>query len=224
MEVLGTAAPDIVGIVFLAGVVSMFVGISTPEYSGLDREIWGMPTKQYLQAIHANRRPWRWASAWIVAATVLNVLGFGLLSVLLRDVGGHLLGEAAQLVFLVGALLWIVVMAFRMGVEPIAAEALARAETVPDWFEPVQAWAMRLSLIYMVLGYVATAIVGWGLLQTAMLPAWLGWLSLGLGIGGALSLIFTIPRYADFEFSVAFIPLWLHVIPLILGITLLVQP
>ena len=183
-----------------------------------------MPTKQYLQAIHANRRPWRWASAWIVAATVLNVLGFGLLSVLLRDVGGHLLGEAAQLVFLVGALLWIVVMAFRMGVEPIAAEALARAETVPDWFEPVQAWAMRLSLIYMVLGYVATAIVGWGLLQTAMLPAWLGWLSLGLGIGGALSLIFTIPRYADFEFSVAFIPLWLHVIPLILGITLLVQP
>lgn len=224
MEIFGIAGQDLVGIVFLAGVVAFGIGVDIPGRAGMDRSVFGTAsTEKYLEIIGSNRRAWRRSAAWLGAGTLLNMLGFGLLAVLLSDAGGPLLSAAATLIFVTGGLFMVMGMGFRMGVEPLAAKALAETAAVPDWFEAMQGWNTTLGLMYMLLGYVATVLFGGALLQTALLPAWLGWVSLVLGVAGGLSILTGLPRYPGTDYSVAAVPAWVHVMPLVIGIALLVQ-
>jgi hypothetical protein len=198
------------------------VAVSTPDYSGLTRQLWSVPSnRERLEIIASNRRGWQWSSLWWAAGSVLNVLGFGLLAVMMHQAGGSLLGEAATLSFLLAAALWIVAMAYRMSVETMVIGATDEASELPNWFKPLEAWSITIMLIYMGLGYFATALLGWALLQTAVLASWIGWLSLLFGTAAALLIVSNRPRYPGTDFSIAGLPILLHMMPLIIGVALL---
>lgn len=224
MEILAIAAQDVVGIVFLAGVVASLVAVSTPDYTGLTRQVWNVPSnRERLEIIASNRRAWQWSSAWWAAGSVLNVLGFGLLAVIMNQAGGSLPGEAASLTFLMAALLWIVAMAYRMSIEPGVTNADDDSSKLPNWFKPIETWIIFIMLFYMGLGYFAIALLGWALLQSAILPGWIGWLTLLFGAALALSIVSNRPRYPGTDFSIAGLPILLHLMPLIIGVALLVR-
>ena len=191
----------------------------------MDRRVFGTDsTKEFLEIIGVNTKAWRKSAAWLGIGTVLNILGIGLLTILINEAGGQLLGTSSLLIFLSGALFWIVGMAFRIGVEPLAAEQLAETSDVPAWFEGIQAWNTSLGLIYMVLGYIATAIVGWALIETSLVSVLIGLISLVFGAGGAISMLTNSPKYPGTEYSIAAIPLWLHLMPFLIGVALIIQP
>ena len=224
MDILGIAAQDLVGMLFLLAVVAFGYGVSIPRRAGMGPRVFGTAsTQEYLEIIGSSPPAWRRSAAWIAVGSLFNLLGFGLLTVLLRQAGDYLLNEAGLLMFLMGILFIVMVMAFRIGVETLAAKAVAETDAVPDWFEAMQAWDTTLGLIYMVLGYVATGLFGWAILQTALLPAWIGWVSVVLGIAGALSMIANAPRYPGTDYSLAAVPAWMHIMPLIIGLALLIQ-
>jgi hypothetical protein len=224
MEILGVVAQDIVGIVFLAGVVAAVVAVSTPDYTGLTRQVWNVPSdRNRLEIIAANPRAWRWSSAWWATGSVFNALGFALVAVMFRQAGESLLGEIAVLSFLLATALWLVAMAYRMGVEPHVMGATDSTTELPGWFKPVEAWSLYIMFIYMVLAYAAIGVLGWALLRTALLPDWIGWFSLIFGAAAALSMLFSIPRFPGTEYSIFGLPILLHLPPLIIGIALLVQ-
>ena len=53
---------------------------------------------------------------------------------------------------------------------------------MPEYYESLQVAAESLLGVYQHLGLLATAGFGWALLQTGMLPSWVGWVTLGWGV------------------------------------------
>jgi hypothetical protein len=78
----------------------------------------------------------------------------------------------------------------------------------------LQGWVGVLFFIYMVLAYLATAAYGGALLQTELLPKWLGWLTLVVGLFGVISFVVGLP-------TIFSIPAGVHLMPLLIGIVLL---
>jgi hypothetical protein len=64
----------------------------------------------------------------------------------------------------------------------LAAEETARTSNVPAYYESLQLAAESSLGVYQLLGLLATAGFGWALLQTGMLPSWVGWMTLGFGV------------------------------------------
>lgn len=121
MEIFGIAAKQIVGIVFLAGVIATIIAVTTPDYSGLTRHVWNVPSdRDRLEIIAAHPGAWRWSSAWWAIGGIFR---FGLVALLLRQNNEALIGEIAVVCFILAVLLWLVAMAYRMGVEPLVIAA-----------------------------------------------------------------------------------------------------
>jgi hypothetical protein len=53
---------------------------------------------------------------------------------------------------------------------------------VPAYYESLQLSAESSLGVYQLLGLLATAGFGWALLQTGLLPSWVGWMTLGFGV------------------------------------------
>jgi hypothetical protein len=182
MEIFGIAAKQIVGIVFLAGVIATIIAVTTPDYTGLTRQVWNVPSdRDRLEIIAAHPGAWHWSSAWWAIGSIFSAIGFGLVAVLLRQNNEALIGEIAVVCFILAVLLWLVAMAYRMGVEPLVIAATEGADSLPDWFKPVEAWSLNIMLMYLILAYAAVGVLGWGLLRTALLPSWIGWFSVRQG-------------------------------------------
>ena len=73
-----------------------------------------------------------------------------------------------------------------------------------------------LIVIYVVLAFLAQAVLGGSLLQSGLLAAWIGWLAILWNIAWLVALPVTSPR--DIYF-----PVLHHVMPLVIGIALLLK-
>lgn len=224
MDVFGIADQDIIGFVFIASFFVFGYGVSIPGNEGMDRSVFGTAsTEQFLEIIGTNPGAWRRSAAWLAAGTILNTVGFGLIALLTAEAGAPLLSMSGLLVFLNSTIAWITGMAFRMSVETLAAENFTESKRIPNWFEPIQVWNTAMGMIYMELGYIATMTIGVALLQSSLLPGWIGWLTLVLGASGAVSIVTTRPKYPGTEYSIAAVPFWLHIMPFIIGAALIIQ-
>lgn len=145
---------------------------------------------------------------WIVAA-----MGYVMFAILLRDAGDPIISTLASVLFLVAIAMACVFWALHVSPTLLAAEETVRTSDVPDHYESLRVAADASLRVYLVLGLVATAGFGWALLQTGMLPAWVGWLTLGWGaVWAGVSLV-----------TSEGIPLLPMVMPLAIGICLLVE-
>jgi hypothetical protein len=142
-----------------------------------------------------------WERSFIMAAVVMTALGFALLDGLLQDSAGRVLARAGSSAYLFGAVLVVV------------AEASSVTQGAhKDWSG--ENWA--LAIIYVVLAFLAQAAIGGSLLQAGVLPVWIGWATVVWSIGWLAA--FVVKR-GDIYF-----PVLHHVMPLLIGAGLVLQP
>ena len=135
-----------------------------------------------------------WERSFIMAAVVLTVIGFVLLEGYFQNTDGRVLINMGVTTYLFG------------GVLVVAAEALSLTLE----FEKLYG----LVVIYVVMALLAQAAIGSALLQSGLLPAWIGWVTILWNIAWLVVLPVTSPR--DIYY-----PGLHHLMPLLIGIALL---
>jgi hypothetical protein len=152
------------------------------------RAFWKWPAAQ-------TQRYLRWERSFIIAAVVATALGLALLQGLLRDAGDSVFGTMGTVGYLLGAVVVVV------------------AETSAlDGRE----WPTVQITFYVVIAFLAQAILGVALLRTGLVAGWAGWTAIIWNLGWLI--IFAVLRPRDIYY-----PVLHHVAPLIIGIALLAQ-
>lgn len=209
----------IAGAVLVAGFIFFTLGAAAPDYTGLNRQVWGEP----VPVVGKDPAGWRWANNAFTANGLLTLLGLGFLALFLYEEGSRLLAPAGLLLFGVATVFWLAFSAFRKRVTAWAGQRYLEQGSEPAAYIPLGAWGSELGKLYMLLGYLATAALGAALLETGFLPAWIGWLAVVLGTVGALIMLIGRPSPDWADETYAEIPFWLQIAPLIMGITLILR-
>jgi hypothetical protein len=198
-----------VGWSLIAGLVVFAVG------AGAWRLSYERPLPEALRIIHGDRRRRAWIHLWMIPALLITSAGTAGLATWLDAPSAVTLAVMAATVYALGAVCWIVSLAFRLTVVPWAAERTVADDQVPEVFGALDAWAGSLYVIHMAAAYAAFALLGTATLASDQLPTWLGW----LGIGWGLSFLagFALTRAAG-PFNP---PFWAHMYTTVIGVTLL---
>lgn len=169
------ASQRLVGAILLAGLVVFMIGAVAWRltYEGRDA----------LPVIHRDRRRRAWIHIWMVLAMFVTTAGIAGLATVPDTRTSLVLAIMAATTYALGALCWIVSLAFRLSVVPWAAERAATTGSAPDGFAALDAWAGLLYVVHMAASYAAFAMLGGAVLAAGTMPDWLGWLGLGLGAG-----------------------------------------
>ncbi len=203
------------GLVLILGALLFLVGAGL--YGGMTlREkkgtmIFWLPLREQLILIFDHPRLWRWATILFISGVVVTILGLTLLTTLLRDVRDWAFSQLGLVAFVFGAALWVIHLAFRLSIDPWAAQETAKTAVIPEFYVPLTRWTGVLFVIYTVLAFSALAAYGGAVLSTGVLPHWVGWLAIAYGLAGLGLLGFT----GDAP------PFLHHLMPLLIGILLL---
>ena len=163
--------------------------------------IFGLPPRECLRVVFDHPRLWQWAT----------ILGLAMLTTLFRDAGDHLFSQLGLVAFAFGAVLWVIHLAFRLQIDPGAAQETAKTEVMPEFYVPLTLWTHALFVIYTVLAFSAMVAYGGAVLSTHLLPQWVGWVTIVYSLAGLGLLAF--PGDAP--------PFLHHLMPLLMGILLL---
>ncbi len=193
-------------LLFLSG-----AGLYTAVRDTKGNLIFGLPPREWLRVVIDHPRLWRWATLLFTCGVIVTVLGLAMLTTLFRDAGDQVFSQLGLVAFVFGAVLWIIHLAFRLRVDPWAAQETARTAVLPDFYAPLTLWAHTLFVIYTVLAFSAMVAYGGAVLSTHLLPQWAGWVTIVYSLAGLGLLGFT----GDAP------PFLHHLMPLLMGILLL---
>lgn len=132
----------------------------------------------------------------IIAAAILTVLGFVLLESEFPAARGGSLARIGVTTFLIGAVLLAVAEAM----------SVANGGHLP----------YPLVVVYVVLALVGQAAFGGALLQSGLLPAWIGWTAVAWNVGFLVALPLFTPQ--DIYY-----PILHHIIPALIAVALLLR-
>ena len=191
----------------IAGAVIFWIGAGTPPY----RQWMGPPIKEYLSIIAANRPNWLFINGCFASATVVTVVGLSGLTAVLRGAGDRGWSVLALALYATGAGLWLVHLGHRLAVTPWAAGELAGTGDVPIGYEATRRWMGLLFGAYMVMAYLSVAAYGAAIIETAVVPRWVGKAAIVFGL-------VAVPGLATPLFQP---PLMVHVLPFLVGVMLL---
>jgi hypothetical protein len=198
----------LVGSVLVAGLGTFLVGATAW------RLVYQGPLQESLPVVHRDRRRWVWIHVWMVAAMLVTFAGWAGLVVVVEDPAATVLTAMAAAVYVSGGVCFIASLAFRLTVVPWAAEQTVAVGAVPDGFAAYDRWSGALYCIHMLSAYVASAVLGLGVLVDDTLPTWLAWAGVGWGLVFASGLVAT--RFAG-PFNP---PFWAHLYTGTLGVAL----
>lgn len=203
-------AEEIVGWTLVAGLAVFLVGAAGW------RMAYEAPLEEALVTIHGDRGRRAWIHGWMLPAMFLTAAGLAALPVVLEDGTARVLAVMAATTFALGAVCWVLSLAFRLTVVPAAAADLVDRGAVPEHFRPLDRWASSMYATHMASAYVAAALLGCALLATEDLtPTWLGWTGVGFGtlwLAGFLATRF------DGPFNP---PFWAHLFTGAVGVAML---
>jgi hypothetical protein len=145
-------------------------------------EVLKVPRREKLLIIARHPEAYRWGGRIVLMGWIVAALGYVMLAALLREAGDPMISTLAAVLFLIAIGAAIVFWAFWVTPTLLAAEVTARTTIMPEYYETLQLAAESSLGVYQLLGLLATAGFGWALLQTGLLPSWVGWLTLGFGI------------------------------------------
>ena len=161
----------------------------------------GMLMFNFRVFLHApfGTRPgyYQWERGFIVSGFMALALGLGAFSSLLRQAGDPLLSDVGLTAFVIGAV-----------VLTVAEVSWLTAAGLPDGLTGA------LVRIFVILAFLSQAAYGAALLQTGLLPGWLGWITVVWNIGWLVVLL----RAKD-----PYYPVLHFQLPVLAGILLLVS-
>ena len=202
---------DVVGLALVSGLVTFLVG------AGAWRLKYERPMLEALRVIHADRRRRAWIHLWMIPAMFVTAAGVAGYASLFGD------GSAAaafavmsSVVYGMGAVCWVVSLAFRLTVVSWAAERVVEHGDPPAGFVALDRWAGSLYLIHMTSAYAAFALLGSAALLAGELPSWVGWLGIAWGLSFLVGFVAT--RFAG-PFNP---PILAHAYTGLIGVALLV--
>jgi hypothetical protein len=116
-------------------------------------------------------------------STLLQIVGFGIITALLHNSGETSVAIVAFGLLLFASAVLAVGESFHGSVTVWAGQQWEQTGNVPDLYEPLRKWVnVSMQLIYM-LGYLMSmSVFSWGVLRADLIPAWLGWASIGWGL------------------------------------------
>lgn len=166
----------------------------------------------WLQFVAANQLSVVVRDGGFLGGAILTLLAFAALTAAFRSAGERPLSELALFSYLLGAVFWVMHLAFRLTTTLAAARETVATGVVPAYFNaaPLAAFFGVLFGVYWVLAYLAIAAYGVAVLRTQVLPAWLGWAAI---LGAFLLALTGVGGDA--------LPLLIHVIPFVMGVVLL---
>lgn len=135
-----------------------------------------------------------WEHGSVLAAVVLTALGLVLLEAALHETNGRIMARLGASTYFFGAVLLA------------AGEAMVVGRTA--------SFAGGLIVIYVVLALLGQAAIGGALLQSNILPAWIGWVAIVWNL--TLLIVLPIVTPGDVYYPVAH-----HVVPVLIGVPLL---
>ena len=172
------------------------------------RVFWELPLDDKLDHVGRNSGAW-WLMTlpWfpILAVTTAGLAG---LAFLLADVTGWMAFGA----FTLAVAAWLLVVSFQLGTTTVAAQHRAQTGETPDWATAVWQVGYTLERVWIVIGNLAAVGYGIAVLRTELLPGWLGWAAIGVGLGVSIVVLLTWDGFPELALPV----------PLALGIALLV--
>ena len=178
----------LVGVLLVAGFVFFLTGAVRW------RLVYQAPPAEALVAIHTDQLRRAWIHLWILVGIFVTTSGLAALILVLDGAAVKALAAVAATVYLLGAVCWVVSLAFRLTVVPWAAKVTVTDGQPPNGFDALDGWAGALYGVHMTAAYAAFALLGASILGTDLLSAWLGWLGVALGFLCLTGLIAT--RYA----------------------------
>jgi hypothetical protein len=196
----------IAGLTLVGGLVVFTVGALAW------RLVFQAPLAEALPAIHAQRGRYTWIHVWMVAAMFITPAGIAGVAAERESV----LADMAAVVYLIGAVCWIVALTFRLTVVRWAAEETVSKGSVPTPFAALDSWAGTLYVVHMAAAYATFAVLGAAVLADGG-PGWLGWLGVALGLGLLAGFVGT--RFAG-PFNP---PIFAHTYTGVVGVWLLTQ-
>ena len=199
-----------VGGLLIAGFVVFLLG------AALWKADYQRPLPEALPAIAQSPRRWRWIHTWMIAGVAITIAGLGALAQLLADSGELIYGTVGFVLFAVGGILWLVAVAWRLTVLVLASRETEQTGSVPGGIQGWSEWFGALHSIHLLTAYVSWTLLGSGVVSSEIVPQWLGWLGVGLGVTGAAG-------YTAFKGGPFAPPFLAHLYPFILGIALLVS-
>jgi len=179
VESVNATSLRLAGALLLTGGIVFMVGAVSPPW-----EQWYAPLQRALQVIGRHRVAWYWIHSCFVLGVILTILGFVALAHALRATPAGLLASLVGVAYIIGAVFWLVNIAFRGTVQVWAAAEVIRTGSVPPGYEPLRQWAGLLFGLYMFLAYLTSAGLGWLMLRTGLVPGWTAWVAVIVGLTG----------------------------------------
>ena len=172
-----------------------------------------MPPQQWLAVVYTHPTLWGWTSALFLSGTLVTLLGFALLARLLEGAGDRGFSYLGLIALLFGAVFWVIVLGFRLSIDPWAAQETARTGVMPDFYVPLSQWTLPLFVVCTILTFLGAAAYGGALVSTRLLPHGLGWVTIVYSLA-ALGLVVAFGNAP---------PLLHYLLPIAMGILLLLQ-
>ena len=126
------------------------------------------------------------------------------------------MGRSASRSSLLGGTAWLVAVAWRLTALVAASLETERTRNVPGDIGGWSDWFGVIHSIHLLSAYASWTFFGSAVVSSGLLPEWLGWLGVGLGVAGAVG-------YAVLKGGPFAPPILAHLYPLILGIALFLQ-
>jgi hypothetical protein len=207
--------PRFTGVVLILGCLVLGSGLWLywPIKDEKGAFIFGLPPREWLRLVFAHPRLWRWGTILFISGVIMTILGLAMFASLFRDAGDRTFSLLGLIASAFGSMLWVISLAFRLSIDPWAAQETAKTAAIPEFYVPLTRWTGVLFVIYTILAFSALAAYGAAVLSTGVLPHWVGWLAIVYG-----------PAWLGwFAFTGDAPPLLHHLMPLVIGILLLLR-
>lgn len=154
---------------FLLPLLALFIIIGSGGFQAYSAGIQGS-----IVEIAAVANTFRLTNLLYAVSWIVSLLGFGLLTNLLLETSDVPEAVPAFIAILVASILGFLHGTFHMSVEIWAAEEAARTGNIPAFYDALEVWVGSFFRVGYVVHLVGTAVYGWTIFHTRLLPSWIG--------------------------------------------------
>jgi hypothetical protein len=173
-----------------------------------------LPDRAALLLIAAQPSLTQWSFSLFIGGSIVTPLGLAMLTRLLRDAGDRTFSSLGLIMALFGAVLIVIVIVLSLSLGLLAGQETASTGVVPGYYALVNATTQPLLVIYTQLTFAAVLAYGGALLNTRVLPHWIGWVTIVYTLLNLLTTVFSGGITAPFVH---------YVMPMVMGILLLLR-